>query len=205
MPVRVVSRSRTGHDGAPAAGFVDDTPLRLAAGSRPRATAISQHPPGNVVVLNSAEHGALDFCGALAAMGVGVVIADVPDDGAATEALAAGARGVVYASESPADILKAVRLVERGGVWAPRHVVVAAWTRLRSAEPPAAHPGAIDRLSSREREVFRHAARGLANKELASELAISEATVKAHLTHIFQKLGLRSRSELAAAYFGIVR
>ena len=62
----------------------------------------------------------------------------------------------------------------------------------------------LDRsLSRREREIFRHAASGLANKELASRLAIGEATVKAHLTHIFQKLGVRGRAELAALYHGV--
>ena len=44
-----------------------------------------------------------------------------------------------------------------------------------------------------------HAATGLTNKELAKQLAISEATVKVHLTHIFQKLGIDNRKELPAA------
>jgi len=59
-------------------------------------------------------------------------------------------------------------------------------------------------LSSREKEVLRHAATGLSNKELAERLAISEATVKVHLTHIFQKLGVRGRAELAAVYHGLL-
>jgi len=53
--------------------------------------------------------------------------------------------------------------------------------------------------------VLRHAAAGLANKELADRLAISEATVKAHLTRIFQKVGCHSRAELAAAFHGIAQ
>jgi DNA-binding CsgD family transcriptional regulator len=57
-------------------------------------------------------------------------------------------------------------------------------------------------LSRREREIFREAATGLGNKELAARLDIGEATVKAHLTHIFQKLGVRGRAELAAVYYG---
>jgi hypothetical protein len=44
----------------------------------------------------------------------------------------------------------------------------------------------------------------MGNKELAVALSISEATIKVHLTHIFQKLGLRGRGELAAAYHGLL-
>ena len=47
--------------------------------------------------------------------------------------------------------------------------------------------------------------RSISPDEAADRLAISEATVKVHLTHIFQKLGLRGRGELAAAYYGIIR
>ena len=60
------------------------------------------------------------------------------------------------------------------------------------------------RLTGREREVLRLAASGLSNKELADRLAISQGTVKTHLTRIFNKLGVRSRMELAAAYHGII-
>jgi DNA-binding CsgD family transcriptional regulator len=67
----------------------------------------------------------------------------------------------------------------------------------------AADPSVARQLSLREREVFRHAAIGLSNKEVADRLAISRATVKAHLTQIFQKLGVSGRSQLAAVYHGL--
>jgi DNA-binding NarL/FixJ family response regulator len=133
----------------------------------------------------------------------------VPREGdTAVDALTAGARGIVYKKEPLSDVAKAVAAVGKGLVWAPRHIVVAAWTRTRSraAHPEtAADPNVAGRLSDREREVFRYAATGLGNRELADRLSISEATVKVHLTHIFQKLGVHSRGALAAAYFGIHR
>jgi DNA-binding NarL/FixJ family response regulator len=59
--------------------------------------------------------------------------------------------------------------------------------------PRPAPPKELDELSEREQEVFRLMARGLSNGEIAGELYISETTVKTHVTHILQKLGLRDR------------
>ena len=59
--------------------------------------------------------------------------------------------------------------------------------------PRPAPPKELGDLSEREREVFRLMARGLSNGEIAADLYISETTVKTHVTHILQKLGLRDR------------
>jgi DNA-binding NarL/FixJ family response regulator len=101
--------------------------------------------------------------------------------------------------------VKAIRVVRDGQIWARRQVLEARLERLSlSVAPAIAESGLEERLSQREQEVFRRAATGLSNKELADALVISEATVKAHLTSIFQKLGVRGRSELAAAYHGMI-
>jgi DNA-binding NarL/FixJ family response regulator len=136
-----------------------------------------------------------------------VILMQVPVDAtAATHALAAGARGILQHTARPEDVAMAVHTVARGQVWAPRHVIVAAWLQTlnataakRDARPlaDAAH------LTSRELEVLHHAAAGLGNRELAERLAISEATVKVHLTRVFQKLGLRGRARLAALYHDV--
>jgi len=137
-----------------------------------------------------------------------VVVVNVPDDDAwAADVLGAGVRGILERSAGADDLLKAIRVVHDGGIWARRRWLIACvkravWTR---HEPvPARMPSTLDqRLSKREWEVFRQAATGAANKELADRLAISEATVKAHMTRIFQKLGVSGRAELAAAYYGL--
>ena len=73
-----------------------------------------------------------------------------------------------------------------------------AYTSVRaSAEPVQIDLGVIGELTAREREVARLAAAGSTNAEIARALVISERTVKAHLTHVFAKLGVRSRTELA--------
>jgi len=97
--------------------------------------------------------------------------------------------------------------VADGQVWAPRRVIVDALKRVRRElhARSAGEAALAARLSAREREVFHLAVSGRGNKEVADRLAISEATVKVHLSHIFQKLGVRGRGELAAAYHGIIR
>lgn len=68
------------------------------------------------------------------------------------------------------------------------------------AEPPAALvavDAAIERLSPREREIFLLIARSLSNKQIARELDIAETTVKIHVQHIFKKLELSSRVQVA--------
>lgn len=136
------------------------------------------------------------------------VIVNVPDDdGWAADALSAGVRGLLARTAGGDDLLKAIRVVHDGGIWARRRWLIACVKRsvgtreerlaVRTSSP------ADSRLSNREWEVFRQAATGAGNKELADRLAISEATVKAHMTRIFQKLGVTGRAELAAAYYGL--
>ena len=97
-------------------------------------------------------------------------------------------------------------MVQAGGVWAPRpghgrmHREAHAHAGRRAPQRPRLRPPAE---LAREREVFRHAATGLSNKEMADRLDISRATVKAHLTQIFQKLGVSGRAQLAAVYHGL--
>jgi DNA-binding NarL/FixJ family response regulator len=54
-------------------------------------------------------------------------------------------------------------------------------------------PKGLDELTDRELDVFRLIAKGLSNSEIGRELYISDTTVKTHVTHVFQKLGLRDR------------
>ena len=190
--------------------YIDRTCLGDGFRTDPTARTALRSAAPYVVLIDSDVNDGLRLCAELASPGgPSVVMIGVPEDGdTAVDALTAGARGIVYKTEPLDDVPKAVDVVCKGQVWAPRHVVVAAWMRFKSEaarQRSIAEPNGAERLSRREREVFRYAATGLRNRDLANRLSISEATVKVHLTHIFQKLGLHGRGELAAAYFGILR
>jgi DNA-binding NarL/FixJ family response regulator len=162
----------------------------------------------HVLLVDSRMEGAFSLCAALKRDGepVVILIAARDDDDWAVGALEAGTRGILAKSARPEELIKAVRVVHKGEIWARRHVLAARLEHLAGASVAGRAVDALleQRLSSRERDVFRQAATGLSNKELASRLAISEATVKVHLTRIFRKLGVRGRAELAAAYHGMI-
>jgi DNA-binding NarL/FixJ family response regulator len=164
----------------------------------------------SVLILDSRLTGALGMCARLRDAGrPAVILAAAPgNDNWAVDAISAGARGILFENSPLDDVMKAVEIVRAGQIWAPRHVVAGACMRhvkastVRESESEAILEAG---LSVREREVLRFAASGLGNRELATRLSISEATVKVHLMHIFRKLGVRRRGELAAAYHGLVR
>lgn len=167
-----------------------------------------REPRPDILLVDSRMEGALGLCAALKRdAGPAVILVGAPDgDDWAQEALGAGARGILTRDAGAEHLVKAVRVVHEGEIWAPRRVMAACMEHLAGA-PVKRRAGGTSpeqRLSRREREVFRQAATGIGNKELAERLAISEATVKVHLTRIFQKLGLRGRAELAAAYHGLI-
>ena len=185
--------------------------LRQIVHSEPAFTVVDGDPPvrdgirpgaADVLLVDSRTEGVLDHCAGLKADPPFLIFVSVPNDGWAVDALAAGARGIVRKEDAITDVVRAIRVVVGGGVWAPRRVVVDAWLQRRGGVPDARSSAIEQRLSARECEVARCVAAGMSNKELADRLHISPATVKAHLTHIFQKVGVQGRGELTAAYHG---
>ena len=108
------------------------------------------------------------------------------------EALGAGASGFVLKDDSPEQLLAAIRTVAAGDALLSPTVtkkVIKQFAR----HPRPAPPKELGELSERERDVFRLMAEGMSNSEIGQALFISETTVKTHVTHILQKLGLRDR------------
>ncbi|MEO9325324.1 response regulator transcription factor [Nocardioides sp. C4-1] len=111
------------------------------------------------------------------------------------DALAAGASGYLLKDTEPATLLAAVRSAAEGTVALdPR--VTAALLRTPAAAEPASSDGDPG-LSPRERDVLVLLSQGLANKQIARRLDITERTVKAHVGSVFRRIGVADRTSAA--------
>jgi DNA-binding NarL/FixJ family response regulator len=104
-------------------------------------------------------------------------------------AVRAGVSGYLLKDVGPAELADALRTVHAGGV--PLHPRVAATVTQSVAAPDR------DQLTPRETEVLRLVARGLSNRMIGRELALSEKTVKTHVSAILAKLGVADRTQAA--------
>ena len=160
----------------------------------------------HILLVDAQIVGALTVCAGLRQSGMRpwVILAGADgDDAWAVHALKSGARGILAKSATVDNLIKAVRLVHQGEVWASHRALTLAVEELavRSINVVPADPAIRSRLSRREQDLAQLIASGLSNQEVANRLNITEATVKAHLTRIFQKLTLRGRGQLAALYY----
>ena len=125
-----------------------------------------------------------------------LILTAYDDDQYVFALLAAGAAGYLLKDVPSAELVRAVRLVHAGEpVLHPAiaRKVLARFATEGQPEPPPRGADAL--LTEREREVLRLAACGMSNLRIAGRLYVSVRTVQVHLTHIFNKLGVGSRTE----------
>ena len=108
------------------------------------------------------------------------------------EALRAGASGFVLKDDPAEQLISAVRTVAAGNALLSPAITKRVIRQFTRVTRPA-RPKELGELTEREREILRLIATGLSNAEIGRDLYISETTVKTHVTHILQKLGLRNR------------
>lgn len=119
-----------------------------------------------------------------------VVLTSFVDRARVDEALAAGAVGYLLKDSEPADLLSGIRSAAAGH--APLDPRVA-----RSLLPSSRTPDPADALSDRELQVLRLLTTGMANKQIARALGISEHTVKVHVGNVFRGIGVGDRTSAA--------
>jgi two-component system, NarL family, nitrate/nitrite response regulator NarL len=127
-----------------------------------------------------------------------VAMVGVPNEAEAFAVLKSGVQGYCHVKAAFEQLREIALVVEHGGLWMPPDLMqrfLAVSTRVI----PSAAPGVpqLNDLTSRELMVAEQVAHGASNREIAQALDITERTVKAHLSAIFDKLGVRDRVQLA--------
>jgi len=126
-----------------------------------------------------------------------IVLTSFLDEDKVLPAVRAGAAGYLLKDVQPAELVRAIRMADRGE--ALLHPAVAARVLRELVSPDGAPVRAVrhESLTTREREVLALVARGRANKAIAFELGVAEKTVKTHVGNILAKLGLSDRTQAA--------
>lgn len=159
--------------------------------------------PSLLLLELAAPLAALDVLSQLASAKSGVrtlLLASSSDKNHAAEALSLGARGVIYKGLTPQVLLRGVRSVVAGRYWIGERPVdnISAVISDFKRQPHNDQNGSQNyKLTSREKEIIASVAAGRSNRDVSLKFAITERTVKHHLTNIYDKLGLSSRLELA--------
>jgi DNA-binding NarL/FixJ family response regulator len=184
-------------------GHEDLEVVGCAANGREAVDAVAElHPDILLLDLGLPELPGLKVLERLSAMealpGVLVLSGDETDE-TQLEAARHGARGFLCKSRASAALPDAIRAVAAGEVWLPRHLIgrilhdyPTLTRRVREQERP------VSQLTSKERDVLAHMARGMTNQRIAGDLQVSLSTVKVHLRNAFRKLEVSNRAEAAA-------
>lgn len=163
--------------------------------TRPDVVLLDVHLPGGggrEVIAGARAEGAIDTTF------LALSVSDAAEDVIAT--IRAGARGYVTKTIAPDELVDAIRRVHEGdAVFSPRLAgfVLDAFAGALPEGMDASDPE-MDQLTSREKEVMRHIARGFTYRETAGRLHISVKTVETHVSNVLKKLQLSNRHELTA-------
>lgn len=115
-----------------------------------------------------------------------LVLTTYDSDADILKAIESGANGYLLKDTSREDLLTAIRATAEGWSWLAPHIANRVMNQIRRGDQPA--------LSDRELEVLRLVAKGQSNKEIATSIHVSQATVKSHLIHIFRTLDVNDRT-----------
>jgi DNA-binding NarL/FixJ family response regulator len=126
-----------------------------------------------------------------------MLVAASEDDERIFPSLRAGAVGLVVKDAAPLELVQAVTALAGGGALLSSTLTRRLIAELAARpEPSAPHPGLLDQLTPREREVVTLVALGLRNDEIAERLSVSRATAKTHVSRVMIKLGAQDRAKL---------
>ncbi|KJH83023.1 response regulator transcription factor [Pseudomonas sp. KSR10] len=179
-------------------GLGDGVRLSEAASIAELEAQLTRTSDWDLVLLDLNMPGAYGFSGLVLLRGqypqLPVVMISAQEDAAVVaRSREFGASGFIPKSSSLETIQEAVQVVLDGDVWWPANIQDVAYV---SPEAKAASEG-LASLTPQQFRVLTMVCDGLLNKQIAYELGVSEATIKAHVTAIFRKLGVRTRTQAA--------
>jgi two-component system, NarL family, nitrate/nitrite response regulator NarL len=126
-----------------------------------------------------------------------ILLLEVADRDLVVDAFRTGARGVFTRAHSFSALPTCISAVHRGELWVSNDQIEALLEVIMRLRPlQIGKPGAMARLTGRERDIVHLVAEGMGNAEISQKLNVAEHTVRNHLTHVFDKLGMSSRVEL---------
>lgn len=181
--------------------------IEIASTVSTRETAIKQIPSDiDIMIMNPAvlkEHTITRFIHSVQAKAPRTRIIYVIQKGSADENLIAdikaGVRGHMKITDSPAIMMKAIRAVNEGEIWATRGILEKAISKpMLLPETIQAQVPGLPPLTNREMEMLTLVLQGASNKEIADRSSISERTVKTHLYRVYRKLKVKSRTKAIA-------
>jgi DNA-binding NarL/FixJ family response regulator len=123
-----------------------------------------------------------------------ILLTTFDDDAALLEGIRLGAKGYLLKDVSLATLTEAIRLVARGGTMINPTVTERLLLGLRASPPIAVPDDGDEPLTRRETEVLRLMTGGYSNREIAAAMALSDGTVKNHVSNVLAKLGVRDRT-----------
>jgi DNA-binding NarL/FixJ family response regulator len=160
---------------------------------------LNQHPEIAVALLGSRNgENLFDMIAGLKAARPDlrvIVTGSTTEEETILKSLAAGAKGYVDETASPAEFIQAIRIVLQGSIWAPRRVLSVFVDRVTASG--RIFPAGKLNFTDREREVLELLVAGRSNKEIGSVLGIEERTVKAHVAKLMRKVGVQNRIALS--------
>lgn len=132
-----------------------------------------------------------------------LVLSTHPSDDEAQQALRSGASGYAHAFTPVSSLNTIIQSISEGSVWMGRNLLQRLLRDVGSRLPPPTAGDWTLNLSPREQEVAGLAATGMGNQEISERLGITERTVRAHLSAVFEKLQVGDRLMLALKVHGI--
>jgi DNA-binding NarL/FixJ family response regulator len=175
----------------------------FATSSKELSAAVDDSEPDVAVISATLQDGALSGLRAMRQIHADhpqvalIVLLDSGERDQVVDAFRSGAMGIFCRAKSPEELCKCIHAVHQGQIWASSEELRFLLEAFRSAVPMRPADANGNRLlTRREEQVVTLVAEGMSNREISSQLKLSEHTIKNYMFRIFNKLGISSRVEL---------